>query len=37
MNDKEKDIILNGDIGQGQNLVQAKMKQQALKNSNYGK
>ena len=37
MNEKEKDIILNGDIGQGENLVEAKMKQQQLKNSNYGK
>ena len=37
MNEKEKDIILNGDIGQGENLVEAKMKQQQLKNSNYCK
>jgi hypothetical protein len=36
MNEKEKDIITNGDIGQGDNLVKAKMKQQ-LKNSNYEK
>lgn len=37
MNEKERDIILNGDIGQGENLVEAKMKQQLMKNSNYGK
>ena len=37
MNEKEKDIITNGDIGQGDNLVKAKMKQQQLKNSNYEK
>ena len=37
MNEKEKDIIMNGDVGQGENLVEAKMKQQQLKNSNYGK
>lgn len=36
MNEKQKYIISNGDIGQGENLVQAKMKQQQLKNSNYG-
>ena len=37
MNEKQRDIITNGDIGQGQNLVQAKMKQQQMKNGNYGK